>query len=62
MSKARRWRLLYRAMRYDEKCYEVTRGNKPILMGYRTRAVDRMRAAYPDWPWNSNGGLRGMRL
>lgn len=62
MSKARRWRLLWRAMRYDQRCYEVTRGNKRILMGYRTRAVDRMFAAYPDWPFNSNGNLRGYRL
>ena len=62
MSKGRRWRLLRRAMRYDERMYEVTRGNKPILMGFRTRAVDRMRSAYPDWPFNSNGNVRGWLL
>lgn len=63
MSKARRWRLLLRVIRYDHKMYEVTGGHKPILMKYRTRAVDRMFAAYPNWPWNSKGGLqRGFRL
>jgi hypothetical protein len=62
MSKARRWRLLWRAKRYSEKTWKATSGHQRIIPGYRNRAVNRMRAAYPDWPYNSNGNVRGYLL
>lgn len=61
-SKAARWRRMWRAVRYDERCWKATRGSKPILCGYRTRAVDGMSKAYPNWPFNANGNVRGWRL